>query len=591
MASSLLLFDQPKTLADLLLEHQAKQAQLNRVLVSELADLWPLLTMGEQVGRMPEWLIEVLPLIRQYGLAAAAIGGAAYLAYRYLLVPHGYKFTLPTPKQLEPVQVERSLGWATRAVGPDAAPETLAAAQTQVNGAAQRLVTNTGRRALVDAVQSDPEAAGWRRIPSGAHACAFCRMMTIRGAVYKSEQTAGLDASSDFVGHGRFKFHDHCLVGETVVSATSVELAHRRTYQGEVIILRTAAGAEVTITPNHPVLTRRGWVPAGRVCEGDDVVRRVGPYSEIVPGQVPHQDQVPARIEDVWRARAVDGLVRVPETAEDFHGDGQPWQGDVDVVGPDSEFLRRIDAATAQLGGEQMLPGRRVTSVLDPLFPSGDADLGLLALAGTSDSVMSGGSLSGALLGSHSACAEHAGIAAPAHRGSGLGEPSGDDVPAHLVALRESQDGLAGLEQFDEFLAGMGESPGRGVTNGRKFDPPPDEGDPQALAIAAQLGADLIERLAGSASFDRVVDVRRGNHHGYVYNLSTAEGWYDANGLVVSNCECTAIPVFRNLSHSSQVPAHVELMIAGWDYQYRKETGPYDGADKLNAFRRAVESG
>lgn len=582
MASSLLLFDQPKSLADLLLEHQTKQAQLNRVLTADLAALWPLLTKGPPAPVPAAWLLEMVPLIRQYGLAAAAIGGAAYLAYRVLAAPNGYKFTPPTPDPIPTEQIERSLGWATRAVGPEATPETMAAAQTQVSGAAQRLVTNTGRRALVDAVGEDPEARGWYRVPSSRHACAFCRAMTIRGAVYKSEATAGRTANRRFVGDGEFKFHDHCLVGETVVSATSVELAHRRTYQGEVIILRTAAGAEVTITPNHPVLTRRGWVPAGRVCEGDDVVRRVGTYSEIVPGQVPHQDQVPARIEDVWRAHAMDGFVRVPETAEDFHGDGQPWQGDVNVVGPDSEFLRRIDAATAQLGGEQMLPGRRVTSVLDPLFPSGDVDLGLLALAGASDSVMGGGSLSGALLGSHSACAKHAGITASAYRGSGFSEPSVDDVPAHLVALRESQDGLAGLEQIDEFLAGMGESSGRGVTNGRKFDPPSDEGNPQALAIAAQLGADLIERLAGSSSFDRVVDVRRGNHHGYVYNLSTAEGWYDANGLVVSNCECTAAPLFRG-----QRP-HVPEYVHEWDHVYTQATA--GEGDKLNAFRRAVEN-
>lgn len=211
MPSSLLLFDTPKTLTDLLLEHQTKQAQLNRVLVQELAELWPLLSMAGPVKTLPpDWLLTAIPLIRQYGLAAAAIGGAAYLAYRVLLVPNGYKFTAPTPKPIEPAQIERSLGWATRNVGRDTAPETLPKALTQVQGAAQRLVTNTGRKALVEAVDTDPEAAGWRRIPSSADACAFCRMMSIRGPVYKSEQTAGRAADSDFVGHGRFKFHDHC---------------------------------------------------------------------------------------------------------------------------------------------------------------------------------------------------------------------------------------------------------------------------------------------------------------------------------------------------------------------------------------------
>jgi len=210
MASSLLLFDEPKSLATLLLEHQTKQAQLNKVLAFELAELWPLLVKGEKALTYTEWLLRTAPLINQYALAAAALGGAAYLAYRYLAVPNGYTFTAPSPSMPSFEQIARSLGWATRNVGPDAAPETLPAALTQTQGAAQRLVTNTGRQALVQAVDGDPEAKGWRRIPSDQHACAFCRLMSIRGPVYKSEQTAGRTANRQFVGAGEFKFHDHC---------------------------------------------------------------------------------------------------------------------------------------------------------------------------------------------------------------------------------------------------------------------------------------------------------------------------------------------------------------------------------------------
>ena len=210
MASSLLLFDQPPSLLEMLIQHQTKQAQLNKVLSQELAELWPLLVYGEKAVTYTEWLLRMAPLINQYALAAAAIGGAAYLGYRYLAVPNGYKFTAPSPSAPPFEQIARSLGWATRAVGPEAAPETLAAALTQTQGAAQRIVTDQSRKALVESVDGDPEARGWRRIPSGRETCAFCRLMTIRGPVYKSAQTAGRTANRGFVGHGEFKFHDHC---------------------------------------------------------------------------------------------------------------------------------------------------------------------------------------------------------------------------------------------------------------------------------------------------------------------------------------------------------------------------------------------
>ncbi|MGO1562610.1 MAG: hypothetical protein ACTHW7_12375 [Actinomycetaceae bacterium] len=43
--------------------------------------------------------------------------------------------------------------------------------------------------------------------------------------------------------------------------------------------------------------------------------------------------------------------------------------------------------------------------------------------------------------------------------------------------------------------------------------------------------------------FDRLVDKRVSEYSGHVYNLSTVEGWYNANGITVSNCDCQPVPV------------------------------------------------
>jgi hypothetical protein len=62
-------------------------------------------------------------------------------------------------------------------------------ALVRVIGALGKLVLNGGRRTIIDTVARDPQALGWSRITSSG-ACAFCRMLAGRGAVYKTEKSA-----------------------------------------------------------------------------------------------------------------------------------------------------------------------------------------------------------------------------------------------------------------------------------------------------------------------------------------------------------------------------------------------------------------
>jgi hypothetical protein len=59
----------------------------------------------------------------------------------------------------------------------------------------------------------------------------------------------------------------------------------------------------------------------------------------------------------------------------------------------------------------------------------------------------------------------------------------------------------------------------------------------------AQIGKNLHQLLAGQVALDRIVEVGRVDFSGHVYNLNTTEGWFTANTLVVSNCDCQHLPV------------------------------------------------
>src|SRR5262249_40357188 len=126
---------------------------------------------------------------------------------------------------------------------------------TNMAGVADEQVRNGDRDVVMRTARYGKGVVGWRRRLSG-RACGFCAMLASRGSVYTSRQSAGLTKTNE-------PFHPHCVPAGTLVSGPTVEKGFRRRYEGELIVISTADGDELAITPNHPVLTDRGWVPAG----------------------------------------------------------------------------------------------------------------------------------------------------------------------------------------------------------------------------------------------------------------------------------------------------------------------------------------
>lgn len=246
-------------------EQQAAQRGLVALMLQDLAGTWTSLNPGRLGQTLPKWIAAVAAILDRYGDAAGALGLDYYEAERDAARVAG---RAPTPEIRTPerAQVESSLRWATKGLWDDhvlepdpefdrlwqqildeeaaadlagldeedladigddlldqpdepaepavqrlsPAADRLAKARTQVDGVATRLVTDVGRGAVLDAVAEDRKAVGVARI-AAPNACAFCRTMTLRGAVYKNEQTAGRRANAKFTkGSGEFKYHNHC---------------------------------------------------------------------------------------------------------------------------------------------------------------------------------------------------------------------------------------------------------------------------------------------------------------------------------------------------------------------------------------------
>lgn len=179
--------------------HQADQSALAVILQAELAQL---ALSADETFTEP-----ATALIQQYALASTAVA-AGYYEHERQEAGGRTRFTVPIADPPPAEQVQASLAWATAPLWHD--PPDRELAQSQVMGAAQRLVVNAGRETLARIVTSDQYAIGWARIPTGSKTCHFCALMCSRGAVYRSEHTAGRGVNARFVGESRFKWHDHC---------------------------------------------------------------------------------------------------------------------------------------------------------------------------------------------------------------------------------------------------------------------------------------------------------------------------------------------------------------------------------------------
>lgn len=124
-----------------------------------------------------------------------------------------------------------------------------------------------------------------------------------------------------------------CLPGSALVDGAVIEAVHRRWYEGPMVEVVTTGGRKFSATPNHPMLTQRGWVGAGSLCDGDDLVcdgRHKNPRSagdeDVNAG--------PATLAEIFDTVKAIGISERRRGAKpDFHGDGM--DGDVDILRPD----------------------------------------------------------------------------------------------------------------------------------------------------------------------------------------------------------------------------------------------------------------
>lgn len=169
--------------------------------------------------------------------------------------------------------------------------------------------------------------------------------------------------------------HPRCLPAETIVEAVGIKGVSKRWYSGEMITIETKSGNKLSATPNHPILTDKGWVAIGLLKPGMHVMSRPNIQREEIIG--PDHTDMPSRIGEIVEAflEASEGTTIPVEVApEDFHGDGAG--SEVAIIGTNrllgisleeaylNEKMSKSKLSTSDMALPQLVSGSRLHSLL-----------------------------------------------------------------------------------------------------------------------------------------------------------------------------------------------------------------------------------
>lgn len=171
----------------------AAQSAVAEAAASLARAAWVQIDLSRLSETLPQFKLAVASAVHRYGQAAATAALRFYMQQR---LAAGVTGRIPTLRVAAPSplpQIGSAVDWAT---APLWGESDVATAQARMDAAVERLVLNTGRDTIIDAVRQDREAKAWARVPESG-ACSFCALLATRGAVYKHDTVS-------------FRAHDHC---------------------------------------------------------------------------------------------------------------------------------------------------------------------------------------------------------------------------------------------------------------------------------------------------------------------------------------------------------------------------------------------
>ena len=312
----------------------------------------------------------------------------------------------------------------------------------------------------------------------------------------------------------------NCFIGETLVTTDSqIKASYRHEYVGELITVDTSSGVHFTCTPNHPILTPRGWVAAKSLNDGDNLLI-TGRSNTKRSFWKPNVNHAFASMETVHELFDILFAKRATVTGVDFHGDIAT--SDVEVVAKKGFLGFRLDSSIFERIGKLAL---KPSDTLDFCEGTTMKRLGRIVIAASR--IMSRLGVCAPLVWGHGSHSDIHGLRETTGRNASVTEYAIDNLPAETMVRSE-----------------------------------------------------LLSRLSRQVFIDKVVNVKISSTRGtQVYNLQTDSGYYFANEqdngkfIIAKNCRCTLVAWFPEDGNESLDERWSDLP-KGMTYEQWKQSKP-----------------
>lgn len=278
----------------------------------------------------------------------------------------------------------------------------------------------------------------------------------------------------------------NCIPEYAIPIGFNVEKLYKRYYEGNLINIKTSSGLELSITPNHPILTDHGWIAANLINESSNIIcvdfgKKINRFNHNINYRPPMIN----KIFDLFRIMTIKQ--RVFGTKDQFHGDGE--NSDINIESFNGQLWNSFESAFYK-----------------PLIKNVFSFSNILACF-----LSSFGSLN-----------------------------------KFLFRTFHSTNGIVrGLRKFLSFFWGsLFHSSKHGFTSISGSDVIFKEPSPDNLTRDIKITCERFFRSPVIIFSDKVISINNFSYSGYVYNLQTKDGYYgiyNDNGKmsIVHNCRCT----------------------------------------------------
>ena len=287
--------------------------------------------------------------------------------------------------------------------------------------------------------------------------------------------------------------HPNCLLPENKVLVSNLQAGSKAFYSGDASEIRTRGGNNLTITPNHMILTPQGFIKAKFLHEGDYII--ASPRSQRIVSIInPNDNHTPSFIEDKWNSLLMqENMVSrvMPTSAPDFYGDAVGFYGNINIVDTNSFLGNDTSNSSTTKHISKLNLNRRNT-------------LPLNFFSFCSLRKVANGTL-------------------------------------------HSPDGIMGRfrQRRPFFWCGICHSNKHRLANVSRDNAPFNQSSAENRPAYTNLSSKFLFRFSQLIAGDEIVKIRNFNYSGQVYDLQSKEELFFANNVVVKNCRCSLRSVLK----------------------------------------------